>query len=336
MMNSPGQGMRESNTSILIVSSVQSSIGYENTLRRNNFTNVCAVSDSISALQKMEHDHPYIIISDTTMDGMDGFEFASNVREIERAENRFSYIILINEETVHIKTDCAWQSNIDVIMAIDLVPFRLIPQVMSAERIALQTNSLLLNNSVLQSHCDSIEAGQMIDPVTGLGNRRQAIMRMDDTIKQIEARGGVISLLLIQLFDLKELEATHNEKIVEELILEVGHKVRRLVRPLDMVAHFGNGVFAVVMQHKTIEDCCSKSYERIGQNLALKNYQTRAGYLQPSVWIGVCGAGAETGPPKIDYLISTAQENLLEVTPTSQINVSVLDPFELNVEVGRN
>jgi sigma-B regulation protein RsbU (phosphoserine phosphatase) len=327
---------RASNTSILIVSSVQQSIGYENILRRNHFNNINALSDPISALQRMEHDHPFIIITDASMDYMDGFEFASNVREIERTENRFSYIILITEETVHNKVDSAWQANIDATMDMNLVPFRLIPQVMSAERITQQTNSLLLDNSVLRSHCASIEAGQMIDALTGLGNRRQAIMHVEDTIKQIESRGGVISLLLIQLSDLEQVKSTHDATIVEELILAVGHKVRRLVRPLDMVAHFGDGVFAVVMQHRALEDCRSKSYERIGQNLALKSYQTRAGYLQPKVCVGVCGAGAETGPPKVEYLIATAQENLREVSPTSEVNVSVLNPFEPNAELGRN
>ena len=80
--------MRASNTNILMIGEVQTCIGYENILRRNNFQNIDVCKDGISALQKMEHDPARILITDAEMPDMDGFELASNIREIERAENQ--------------------------------------------------------------------------------------------------------------------------------------------------------------------------------------------------------------------------------------------------------
>ena len=88
------------------------------------------------------------------------------------------------------------------------------------------------------------------------------------------------------------------EKLLTRLLLALVIRLRRLVRPLDIVTLFDKGTFAVVMQHGQLEDCADTSYQRIHDGLALKNYQTRAGFLQPKIHIGACGAGAETGPPK--------------------------------------
>lgn len=316
--------MRASNTKILIISEVKNRIGYENILRRNNFNNISACEDGVSALQIMEHDLPHVVIADAELPFMDGFELASSLRDIEKTENRFTYFLMISDADLHLKIGYSWQANVDAIIPRDQVPFRLIPQVMSGERLANQTNRLLSENISLQSRCGSLESGQLLDPLTGLGNRRQAMKGMEDTIRQVEARGGAICLLLIKIVDVKELTLTHGAEIVDELIVEVGHKIRRLVRPLDIVSYFDTGLFAVIMQHKLLADCNDRSYMRIKDGLVLKSYQTRGGYLQPVINIGACGAGAESGPPKTACLVATAMSNL-SGNLSEELKVSVLN-----------
>ena len=319
-----GHKMRVSNSRILLVSDQQGCLGYENILRRNNFKNIHTCNDGISALQKMEHDSPDVLIMDANMDDMDGFELASNVREIERAEHRFTYIVLISDE-LHNKIEYTWQANVDAIIPREAVPFRLVPQVTSGERLSGLTNQLLHENLDLNQKCGYLEAGQLLDPLTGLGNRRQAMKGMDDTIRQIEARGGAIALLLVKLMEVNDLIQEYGQAVVDELIVGVGDKIRRLVRPLDIVTYFDRGTFAIVMRHDSLDHCKEASYERIRDGLTLKSYQTRAGYLQPEIHIGICGAGAETGPPKTGCLVANAMSNLTE--DTSGLKVTVLDPF---------
>ena len=319
--------MRASSTRILIISSRQGCMDYENILRRNNFQNIHALTDGISGLQRMEHETPDVLIMDADMEDMDGFEFASNVREIEKTENRFTYIILVSEDKLHNKIEYSWQANVDAILTRETLPFRLIPQVMSGERMSSMTNQLLAENLELNAKCGYLEAGQLLDPLTGLGNRRQAMKGMDDTIRQIEARGGAIALLLIKIMDISELKTSYGKEVVEELIVSVGHKIRRLVRPLDIVTYFDSGTFAIVMRHDSLDHCKAASYKRIRDGLVLKSYQTRAGYLQPEIRIGACGAGAETGPPKTGCLVANAISNLSDEETEDQLKVTVLDPF---------
>lgn len=325
MQEEINETMRASSSSILVVSGTQGCIGYENILRRSNFQNIQTCNDGITGLQKMEHETPDVLIMDADMPDMDGFELASNVREIERADQRFTYIILISDE-LHNKIEYSWQANVDAIIPREAVTFRLIPQVMAGERLASLANTLLHDNLDLNKKCGYLEAGQLLDPLTGLGNRRQAMKGMDDTIRQIEARGGAIALLLIKLMNVNELTQEYGQVVVDELTVSVGDKIRRLVRPLDIVTYFDKGTFAIVMRHDDLQHCQETSYERISEGLALKSYQTRAGYLQPTINIGACGAGAETGPPKTGCLVANAMSNLTE-DPQTQLKVTVLDPF---------
>lgn len=320
------QVMRASDSRILIVSGAQGCIGYENILRRNNFRNINTCSDGITGLQKMEHETPDVLIMDADMPDMDGFELASNVREIERADHRFTYIVLISNE-LHNKIEFSWQANVDAIIPREAVPFRLVPQVMSGERLAGQTNRLLHDNLDLSAKCGYLEAGQLLDPLTGLGNRRQAMKGMEDTIRQIEARGGAVALLLVKLMNVNEIIKQNGQAVFEELVVAVGDKIRRLVRPLDIVTYFDKGTFAIVMRHDELTHCQESSYERIRAGLVLKSYQTRAGFLQPQINIGACGAGAETGPPKTGCLVATAMSNLSGESE-QQLKVTVLDPFQ--------
>lgn len=325
-MNQTTENMRVSKSRILIMGSRQNCMNYETILRRHNFVNIQTCHDGITGLQVMEHDRPDIVIVDDEIPEMDGFEIAANVREIERTEQRFSYIVLITRKA-HVEREYAMQANVDATLARDTIAFRLIPQMMSAERMALQTNSLLCETAELRSRCGYLEAGQLLDPLTGLGNRRQAMKGMDDTIRQIESRGGAIALLLIKMVNIREIESEYGREVVEELIVCVGQKIRKLVRPLDIVTYFDNGTFAIVMQHDELSHCKASSYERIREGLSLKSYQTRAGFLQADIRIGACGAGAETGPPKTGWLVATAMNNLTSDSP-DEIQVTVLDPLQ--------
>lgn len=317
--------MRASKTPILLVSPVASSIAYEAILRRNNFLNIAHCSDAVSALQYLEKNPAHVIVSEVEMSDMDGFELTNHLREIERTEQRFSYVILVTKQPVHNKVELSWQSKVDAIISREVLPFRLVPQIMSGERIASQMNRLLSENHELSQRCNQLEVGQLLDPLTGLGNRKQAVKGLEDTIRQIEARGGAVCLLMISVRNLLEIEQSHNEQIVEELITGLASKIRRLVRPLDIVTYFGSGLFAVIMQHNQLHDCTPESYQRIFNGVSLKHFPTKAGFINPKVVIGACGASAETGPPKVDVIIQTATANLDESDRTGEMCVTVLN-----------
>lgn len=317
--------MRASKTPILLVSPITTSIGYEAILRRNNFLNISRCNDAISALQYLENNPAHVIVSEIEMNDMDGYELTTHLREIEYTERRFSYVILISGQKLHDKVELSWQSKVDAIIAREMLPFRLVPQIMSGERIAMQINRLLTENHELTQRCNLLEVGQLLDPLTGLGNRRQAIKGLEDMIRQIEARGGAVCLLMISVRNMESLAKEYDQAVVEELIVGLAAKIRRLVRPLDLVTYFEEGLFAVVMQHNQLHDCVAESYQRIFNGVSLKHFPTKAGFINPRIVMGACGASAETGPPKVEMMIQMATENLDESDRTGEIRVSVIN-----------
>jgi PleD family two-component response regulator len=317
--------MRASNTKMLIVGEKESTAQYEEILRSNGFRNINKSPDPTSALQNMERDPPDVVIAETKLRDMDAFEFAANIREIERSEGRYTYILIIDDESGGDNSDYFRLANVDTIVLKGNLPIRFIPQVMSGERMSLLTNSLLERNRVLQERCEQLEPGQLLDPLTGLGNRRQAMSGIEDMIKQIEGRGGVIVVFLIRLDNHAELMEAHGEEIVGQMVVGFARKIRRLTRPLDIVARIDAGLFAIVMHHDEMEHCRPESYARFKISLEKRSYRVRSGYLLPEVCVGACGASAETGPPKADSLIAVALSNLTNISESDEINVSILN-----------
>jgi PleD family two-component response regulator len=314
-----------SKTRILIVGEKQDAAQYENMLLSNSFKNISKCQDTIRALQEMEQDPPDIIIVDAELQDMDPFEFAANIREIERSDKRFTYVLVIGDESVGNNVDYSRQANVDAIVIKKNFPIGFIPQVMSGERITLLARSLLKSNAALQERCEQLEPGQLLDPLTGLGNRRQAMSGIEAMVREIEARGGAIALLLIRLDDLADLKEIHDNVIIDEMIVAVGHKIKRLTRPLDIVAYIDTGLFAIVMQHDVIEHCRPESYVRFKTRLEDRSYRVSTGFLQPDVSIGVCGSSAGTGPPKADSLMAVALSNLMDISLSKEISVTILN-----------
>ena len=229
--------MRASNTRVLIVGEKKDAAQYENMLLSNRFKNIGKCLDPTSALQEMEQNPPHVVIADAELRDIDVFEFAASIRAIERTEKHFTYVIIIGDVSLGTNIDYVRQASIDSFVIKQNFPIGFIPQVMAGERMSLYANDLLTNNAALQERCEMLEPGQLLDPLTGLGNRRQALNCLEDMIKEVEARGGAIALLLIQLADLDVLKSNHEEEVIDQMIVGVGHKIRRLTRPLDVVAH---------------------------------------------------------------------------------------------------
>jgi diguanylate cyclase len=85
------------------------------------------------------------------------------------------------------------------------------------------------------------------DDLTGLGNRRHLLDRLDASIEAAGARGTELALLLIDLDGFKELNDTLGHHAGDEVLRELGPRLRVLLRDDDTLARLGGDEFAVVL-----------------------------------------------------------------------------------------
>ena len=86
-------------------------------------------------------------------------------------------------------------------------------------------------------------ARALTDDLTGLGNRRHLIERLQAAIE----RGGELALLLIDLDGFKELNDTLGHHAGDEVLRQIGPRLGGAVREHDTLARLGGDEFALVL-----------------------------------------------------------------------------------------
>jgi diguanylate cyclase (GGDEF)-like protein len=85
------------------------------------------------------------------------------------------------------------------------------------------------------------------DDLTGLGNRRQLVDRLNAAIEDADAEGGLVALLLIDLDGFKELNDTLGHAAGDDVLRQIGPRLRGVLRSGDTLARLGGDEFAVVL-----------------------------------------------------------------------------------------
>jgi diguanylate cyclase (GGDEF)-like protein len=94
---------------------------------------------------------------------------------------------------------------------------------------------------------DRLRASQryaVTDDLTGLGNRRHLLSRLEDAIGNSE---GEVALLLIDLDGFKELNDTLGHTAGDEVLRQIGPRLKEALREGDSLSRLGGDEFAVVI-----------------------------------------------------------------------------------------
>ncbi len=81
------------------------------------------------------------------------------------------------------------------------------------------------------------------DPLTGLANRTHVVEAAD----RLLLGSGPVTVLVIDIDDFKDLNDARGHAVGDQLLVEVGNRLRRCVGPGDAIARLGGDEFAVVL-----------------------------------------------------------------------------------------
>jgi diguanylate cyclase (GGDEF)-like protein len=87
----------------------------------------------------------------------------------------------------------------------------------------------------------------LTDDLTGLGNRRHLVDRLDAAIAACRETGGELALLLVDLDGFKELNDTLGHHAGDQVLRQIGPRLSGLLRGEDTLARLGGDEFAVVL-----------------------------------------------------------------------------------------
>ncbi len=309
---------------IVVVKGEQSVVDFfDSNLAKFSNSRICY--GAVNALQLLEALPASVVVTESHVGDMSGSELASTIRDIDEERGHYTQIILIGAVGHDTVQQEAFHKTVDALTGTKRVDV-LEHLILAGARIANQINNLKKDNVALHHLCNDLRKGQLLDPLTGLGNREYADLALNDTIRQIESRGGAICLVMISVQNYEEIKETYNTSVAGELIISISERIQNLVRPLDVVTYFSPGHFALVLMQPTIDQCTAECYTRIFDGVRLKSYTTTAGYQPVTIGMSLCAATADAGAPSQEKMIEIAMSNLAESVRTESIIVHHIKP----------
>ena len=141
---------------------------------------------------------------------------------------------------------------------------------------------------------DRLEALSATDALTGLANRRALRRRLTDDLRRARRYGSAVSLLLIDVDGLKNINDTAGHAAGDRAIRRVAEAIALHLREPDFGARLGGDEFAVVMPN-TSTSAARHSAERLRAHLA----QRAQDGLAVAISVGIATMDP-SGQPAID------------------------------------
>lgn len=135
------------------------------------------------------------------------------------------------------------------------------------------------------------------DALTGLPNRALFLDHLGMALARARRRPGSVAVLFFDLDRFKSVNDALGHEVGDRLLVEVGHRLREIVRPADTVARFGGDEFAML--------CEDLDSEREAVGIALRLLAEvpkpiRVGrhelFVTPSVGVALAGGGPGNDP----------------------------------------
>jgi diguanylate cyclase (GGDEF)-like protein len=133
---------------------------------------------------------------------------------------------------------------------------------------------------------DQLEALSVTDPLTGLANRRRLVAAYADERNRADRYGTPLSLLLIDLDRLKQINDQRGHDAGDRALLLVADGLRRSCRVTDLAARTGGDEFAVLAVNTTATEALALAH-RVCATIRRLGADRFAESPRPTVSIGV-------------------------------------------------
>src|SRR6266851_666569 len=104
-----------------------------------------------------------------------------------------------------------------------------------------------------QDHSYILRNLAMIDPLTGLYNRRFAEQRLASEVARSERRGHPLTVLTLDLNNFKEINDTYGHPAGDLVLQEFASRLNKVIRGSDLAVRLGGDEFLVVLPECTLD-----------------------------------------------------------------------------------
>lgn len=298
---------------IIIVDDMQfSRVVVQAALKKAGFINIRVASSALQALRMMDEKHADVVLADWVMPEMDGLQLTDKLRERDEERGEYTGIILFTAQEGIEPLVEAFNRGVDDYICKPPNPHELAARVNAAARIASLQNDLLETSKQLEETIRHLEDMALTDPLTGAGNRRLLSRQLEQHLLDATARRGGVCFVMLDIDHFKKINDTHGHGVGDEVLVGLTRRIRRTVRPTDLVARMGGEEFGIIMHYTNPDNYKVNSLERLLSSINSRPFKTGAGDLTITASIGVCFYSGDGQQPSVQNLIKCADEKLYQ------------------------
>ena len=199
-------------------------------------------------------------------------------------------------------------------MAFDLGADDAVGSAVSAEELALRTRGLLRRKRHSDRRRARMQDGlrlAMLDPLTGLYNRRFAAPQLASVADRAREEGSPFAVMVMDLDRFKQINALYGHAAGDLVLVEVARRLSANLRETDVLARIGGEEFLAILPRSSMAIARGVA-ERLCEVIEDQPFRLASGEeLRVTVSIGVAVAGAEASYA-VEGLVEQADLALLE------------------------
>lgn len=177
----------------------------------------------------------------------------------------------------------------------------------------------VIENNQMNKKTQSLQKQATTDALTGMNNRRYFEDALDDYLREFNAAGSTLGLLIMDLDHFKSVNDNYGHDVGDQVLKEVALRMRAISREHDVVARLGGEEFAVLTPFASREQLLSVA-ERYREMVEALHVSVGNVIVRPTVSIGV--ATNENHVTNPDDLFKAADKKLYEAKNSGRNRVA--------------
>ena len=173
-----------------------------------------------------------------------------------------------------------------------------------------------------ETHIGQIVGLSFHDGLTGLFNHTYFYQQIDFEVRRYVRYGTLVSLVLIDIDDFKEVNDTYGHREGDRILAAMGRTLVRVARDSDICCRYGGEEFAVIMPLTDVHEAGATA-----NRLKMELVERLPGGWTVTVSIGVASCGKKTGTYR--DLVEKADAALYQVKRSGKNRILVLADGEV-------
>lgn len=171
---------------------------------------------------------------------------------------------------------------------------------------------------------EKIQRQASTDGLTGLVNHKTFYEIMEKELWRSRRYGGQISLIMIDVDNLKKVNDTYGHRAGDKVIKEISTRIKQSIRQIDTAARYGGDEFAVILPNTSLSDATVVA-ERMVNAVSQSPAIWRKEQIPLSISVGLGQYDADTNPEDITsrsdealYSAKQAGKNTIRIFESSK------------------